>query len=218
MRIFWCRLDPWLTAPAAARHFCAQAGIPTGDFIRPEDLVPHAAGRYLLLEGFRQYCPGAPLPELRTAPGGKPYFSGGPPFFSISHAGSIALCAFSRGAVGVDVEAVSAFDPSLLPAFHPREQAYLRTLPAGSEAPVLCQLWTRKESLLKARGGVLADLLDQESLLTPEGRWRDRASGFFLRPVPLPDPACMAAVSAREDGPLLLTRLELPSAFEGAPR
>lgn len=218
MEIFWCRLDPWRTDPAAALRFCARAGIPTGDFIRVEDLIPHAAGRYLLGEGFRRYCPGAPLPELRTAPGGKPYFLGGQPCFSISHGGDIALCAFSREAVGADVEAVSAFDPSLLPAFHPREQAYLRTLPAGSGAPVLCELWTRKESLLKARGGVLADLTDQESLLTPEGGWLDRVSGFFLRAVPLPDPAYRAAVNGREDGPLLLTGLELPSVPDGPPR
>ena len=208
MQIFWCRTEPWLKQPAAARAFCARAGIQTEDFLCAEDLVPHAAGRYLLFRGFRQYQPGSRLPPLRRSVNGKPYFAGNRPVFSISHAGNIAVCAFSRAETGMDVEKLVLDSPPL--RLHPEELAYLRQFPEERQTPVLYEMWTRKESLLKAHGGILADLLEQESLITPDGRWKECIDGFRLCRIPFPDPAYIAAVSTKEDGPDTLTCLELP--------
>lgn len=210
MVVFWCGTGPWLARPDIARRFCQRAGVPAGDFFSDGDLVPHAAGRYLLLRGFRRYAPGVPLPPLETSPNGKPRFAGGRPAFSISHAGGAACCAFGESELGVDLEEIAPLDAPPLSALRPEERAYLRRLPEGRRAAAFFQLWTRKESLLKARGGTLADLLRQESLLTPEGRWKERTGGFRVRGLPFPDPAYAAAVSAREDGPVLFVRLELP--------
>lgn len=211
MNIFWCYTGPWLAAPAATERFCARAGIPTEDFFRREDLVPHAAGRYLLLQGFRLLRPDQPLPALAEGPSGKPYFSGDGPAFSLSHTGGLAVCAFASSALGVDVEEIGPVDPLLLPALHPEERAGLQRLPEADRAAAFFRLWTRKESLLKARGGVLADIFEQESLLTPEGRWRERAGDLLLRDIPLPDPACAASVCTREAGPMALVQLTLPA-------
>lgn len=219
MRIFWCGTEPWLARPALVRRFCARAGLPTGDFISHEDLVPHAAGRYLLIQGFRQYRPDAVPPPLSRTESGKPYFPGGQPAFSISHTGKIAVCAFSRMEIGVDAEEIEHIEPFMLSflRFHPEELAYLRAFPPERQAAAFCRLWARKESLLKARGGVLADLLEQESVITPEGRWKDSLGGFFLRGLILPGSGCAAAVSAKEGGTVILTRLELPENEEELP-
>lgn len=217
MQIFWCRTEPWLARPAVARYFCTQLGISTGDFFSCGDLVPHAAGRYLLLQGFRQYRPGRRLPPLAHSPCGRPYFPGNQPIFSISHAGKIAVCAFSRLETGADVEEIAPVGAPLLQLLRPEELAYLWQFPAGCQAAVFYQLWTQKESLVKARGGVLADVLEQESLISPEGRWKDRLDGFLLRRVPFPDPAYALSVSTRDGSPPVLTRLELPDRIDQLP-
>lgn len=209
MQIFWCRTEPWLAQPAVVHAFCAQAGIRTEEFLCHEDLVPHAAGRYLLFRGFQQCQPDSRLPPLLQGPGGKPYFFGNQPFFNISHAGNIAVCAFSKAETGVDVEEIVPDGPAHS-FLHPEELAYLQRFPEELQASVFYRLWTQKESLLKAHGGVLADIWEQESLITPEGQWKDCVGGFLLRRISFPDPAYTAAVSTKEKGPVTLTRLELP--------
>ena len=211
MRIVWCRTDPWLAAPAVAECFCGREGIATRDFFRAEDLVPHAAGRFLLRMGFRQYSPGRPFPTLRRVPGHeKPRFSGEPLSFSISHAGAVAVCAFSEGEIGADVEQVTPVAPPLLSVLRPEELAYLRQFPEAGQAEAFCHLWAQKESLIKARGGALADISEQESVITPGLLWKDRLDGFFLRRLPFPEPGYVLSVSAEEVSPAVITRLELP--------
>lgn len=218
MQIFWCRTDPWLALPSVARHFCAQAGIPTGDFLCHGDLVPHAAGRYLLLHGFRQYKPGGRLPSLLLSPGGKPHFPGNQPAFSISHSGKIAVCAFSGTETGVDVEEIAPVEPEQLILLHPEELACLRSLPEARRIPAFYHLWTQKESLLKAQGGVLADILEQESLITPDGQWKSRLDGFLLRRIPFPDPAYALSVCTKEEGgTAVLIRVALPDSIDQLP-
>lgn len=196
--------------PAVVQAFCAQAGILTEEFLFHEDLVPHAAGRYLLLRGFRQYQPGSRMPQLLQSPSGKPYFLGNRPIFSISHAGNIAVCAFSQTEAGIDVEKIVPVDLPLQSFLHSDELAYLQQFPEECQASVFYRLWTQKESLIKAHGGVLADILEQESLITPEGRWKSCKDGFLLRRISFPDPAYIAAISTKEKGPVTLTCLELP--------
>lgn len=210
MTIFWCRTDPWLAAPRAAVRFCEREGISTRDFFRAEELVPHAAGRFLLRAGFRRCRPGCPVPPVHPAPGGKPRFPGGRPAFSISHAGAVAVCAFSEGEIGVDVEQAGAVEPSLLSILRPEELAFLQRTARAARPQVFYRLWTQKESLIKARGGTLADMFDQESVITPDLCWKDRLDGFFLRRPPFPEPGYVLAVSAGAEEPVTITRLELP--------
>lgn len=94
---------------------------------------------------------------FEIGPHGKPHLP--PPnhelHFNLSHCGDLALVALCRvGPVGIDVEPAGRM-PSLLdcePAFcHPQEIARLPPSPE-ERAACLLELWTSKESLLKALG------------------------------------------------------------------
>lgn len=100
---------------------------------------------------------GAPLPAdspagLKAAairgPHGKPFLPGSGVEFSISHSRGLAACAVEDVTVGVDVERVRAFNPTLIRRIcAPREEA----LTAGDDS-LLTQLWTCKESHMKLTG------------------------------------------------------------------
>lgn len=214
MTIFWCRTDPWLAAPHVVEYFCEREGILTQDFFRMEELVPHAAGRFLLRMGFRQYRPDRGLPPVQQIPGGKPHFPGGKLAFSISHAGSVAVCAISEYEIGVDVEQVTDVEPSLLSILRPEELACFRRFPKAEQARIFHRLWTQKESLIKARGGTLADIFDQESVITPDLLWKNCLDGFFLRSLPFPEAGYILSVSARAEESAVITRLELPRGID----
>lgn len=85
--------------------------------------------------------------------------------FNVSHSYDKGLIAVARARdVGVDLECARADIPAELIAeiaFHPREAAVLRALPAETRRPVFFQWWTRKEAYMKARGIGLTDDLRQ---------------------------------------------------------
>lgn len=60
---------------------------------------PHAAGLTLL-----EMLYGAPLPEIRRTPLGKPYFVDTPLHFSISHTPNYVFAAISDTPIGIDAE------------------------------------------------------------------------------------------------------------------
>jgi 4'-phosphopantetheinyl transferase len=91
--------------------------------------------------------------------------------FNISHADELVVVAIAANrAVGVDVErrqemAVAALADRF---FAPEETASLRAMPAGSQIDRFFNLWTLKESYIKALGVGLSVPLDQFSFeLTP---------------------------------------------------
>lgn len=63
----------------------------------------HDAGRQLLREMYREKT-GQPMPQILTAPRGKPYFAEGNLHFSISHTKSYVFCALSENPIGIDAE------------------------------------------------------------------------------------------------------------------
>ncbi|WP_435971478.1 4'-phosphopantetheinyl transferase family protein [Streptomyces sp. Qhu_M48] len=87
-------------------------------------------------------------------PHGRPYVRGGGVHFSLSHTRELVVIALASQPVGVDVEAVpderAAAD--LAPRMHPREAAEIGRLAEADRPPAVARCWTRKESLLKARG------------------------------------------------------------------
>ena len=80
--------------------------------------------------------------------------------FSVSHAAGFVACLLSwHREVGVDVEPIHQVDGMLNIAdqyFAPAEIAFLRTLPADEQSRGFLELWTLKESYLKARGSGLS--------------------------------------------------------------
>lgn len=90
---------------------------------------------------------------------GKPELSGAQPWhFNVSHAGEWILLAISRQPVGTDVEQLQpAFDRTDLVAqsFSVAEQQYIRT--SSDPITAFYQLWTCKESIVKATGKGIDD-------------------------------------------------------------
>ena len=97
-------------------------------------------------------------------PEGKPYLDGGRgPCFNLSNSGGLAVVALARRSVGIDIEEVRpgfADDQIAERFFSVAEVAQLRALPDESQERAFFECWTRKEALLKAKGGGLSLPLD----------------------------------------------------------
>lgn len=88
---------------------------------------------------------------------GKPYAHGC--FFSVSHSGRIAAIAVDDTEIGMDVEQLP--DESRLKIadrfYHPAERQYVKQ--ADDPCRAFCEIWTRKEAVLKMTGeGISTDL------------------------------------------------------------
>jgi len=118
---------------------------------------------------------------------GKPAFpNGGNLHFNISHSGQWAVCALANVPVGVDVERLRKVNPALAERFFaPDEVAALKALSPEMQTEKLIQLWTLKESFLKAIGRGLTRNLNsfsvrrQGSLYSITGD--DSASDYHLK-------------------------------------
>ncbi len=93
--------------------------------------------------------------------------------FNLSNAHGMVVCAVSRHEhLGVDVEDVTRSGETLDIAdrfFSPSEVRALRALPTARQRPRFFELWTLKESYIKARGLGLAIPLDQFSFQLDHG-------------------------------------------------
>lgn len=110
----------------------------------------------------RNHC-GKPLAQAADGtPDGTPA-----PYFNLSHAGELTICAVSAQAVvGVDIEPHDNGTALLAVAdqyFSERELADLKALPEETQAAAFFDYWTLKEAYLKARGEGLVQPLDSFS-------------------------------------------------------
>ncbi|MBP3720394.1 MAG: 4'-phosphopantetheinyl transferase superfamily protein [Clostridia bacterium] len=108
---------------------------------------------------------------------GRPWLPDYPEFhFSLSHAGSWAVCAVGPAPVGCDVERLGRGDERLVRRFfHPGErEALAREKDPEAWDRLFTRIWTRKESYLKAVGRGLSLPLDSFQTLREEpGVWYD---------------------------------------------
>ena len=83
---------------------------------------------------------------------GKPFIEDYPDFhFNISHSGNWVVCAISNMPVGIDIELMKPIDYSLAEHFfYPRE--YERLVNAENKSDCFYDIWTLKESFIKAVG------------------------------------------------------------------
>ena len=168
-------IDVWsvdLEAPAAAVERFASLLAPgeteRANRFRFEHLRRHftvARGALRIFLG--RYLGVAPANvELSTGPRGKPAVVAAEALsFNVSHSGTIAMFAFTRGGeIGVDVEAMRPM-PDLLDLanrfFCAEETAELMSLPAPDRERAFFRCWTRKESYIKAIGEGLHVPLDR---------------------------------------------------------
>jgi|WetSurMetagenome_2_1015567.scaffolds.fasta_scaffold444104_1 4'-phosphopantetheinyl transferase len=132
-----------------------------GRFRFYEDRARFAAGRAALRILLGRYARIDPA-SIRIIPSsnGKPMIEPGTPAslfeFSVSHSGGKILIAFSRGIpVGVDIERIRRgidIEGIVSRYFAPEENEDFLTLPQSARVEAFFAAWTRKESILKARG------------------------------------------------------------------
>jgi len=119
---------------------------------------------------------------VRTASRGKPEVD--PTYgidFNTSRSGGLSVVAVSRGRVGVDIEAMRPIDDALELAdglFTDEERRFLRSAPRATRDDALLELWTRKESVVKAFGAGLSAPLDTFEVSRAGGS-RDAYHGRF---------------------------------------
>ncbi len=130
-------------------------------------IASHAALRQILTDCLKERSKFTP-PEIpfRTNSYGKPALAGpveGRLEFNLTHSGDIALVAITSSTeVGVDVEIVRPMPDALQIAkrfFSTAESDALKQLPAAEQANAFLNLWTRKESFVKATGLGIANSL-----------------------------------------------------------
>ena len=102
--------------------------------------------------------------------GGKPLCDGA--FLSLSHSGSMAMCAVGGAPVGCDIERIDSADFDIAPkVFLPGELEYIGAAESEDGARRrFAALWTLKESYMKMTGQGLALAPERIEILLPELR------------------------------------------------
>lgn len=107
--------------------------------------------------------------ELPRSASGKPFYPGDTAFcFNLSHAGRYVALALGSAPVGVDCERVQSqrdWDAIAARFFAPVECDWLAQFDAGERCRRFFELWSRKESVLKASGDGLSGALNAFSAI-----------------------------------------------------
>lgn len=103
-----------------------------------------------------------PLPFAYTKEG-KPYLEGCSDFcFNISHTKEWVAVAVGTADIGVDIELLRTYKPTVAKRFfHPEEYSLLETLPPQLHNEMFTRLWTLKESYVKYTGTGIANNFDK---------------------------------------------------------
>lgn len=144
--------------------------------------------------------------ELRYSSKGKPVLVPGREQdlrFSVAHSGGLALIAFARMDVGVDIERIRTVPRErrlIMRVFPQATRAVLAALPAAERREAFFAAWTQREALVKAIGGALLathDPLDFQWPHLPAPRHFEHAADDGATTTwtvaPLPQPAGFAA-------------------------
>lgn len=145
----------------------ALSAIPLTDVVMAA--APQGARRTAWLAGralLSRVC--SPLPEIIYGEQGKPAFAREQAlWFNLSHSGdNIALLLSDEGEVGCDIEVIRPRPrwPSLVSAFYSTgEQAEIAAERPEHQLAAFWRIWTRKEALVKQRGGGVWQMADIDS-------------------------------------------------------
>ncbi len=140
------------------------------------------------------------LPVIARSEQGKPYFPNHPEYcFNLSHSGRFALCALDELPVGADIERIRPHHPKLADRIcSPEELDWLERQPDKTSA--LCQLWTRKEALVKHHGtGLTAPLRAIRVPLSPTSE----QDGLVFHSIATPE-FCLCVCGHSTPAPVIL--------------
>jgi 4'-phosphopantetheinyl transferase len=191
-------------------------------FFREEDRVKFTLQRAHLRTRLGAYLNAMPRKiEFVQNEYGKPSVAAGPSGleFNVSGSGDYGLMAFSKSAVGVDIEKYREIGLIELAedVFSPGECRELKALPEELRTRGFFNAWTRKEAFIKATGRGLSFRLNRFSVnLTPgipaqllqiEGE-EYHANDWNLKELPAPEGYAVAVV--RRGGPFSVSLREVP--------
>ena len=110
----------------------------------------HEAALRLLAQKYEALW-GRSLPEIALRPDGKPFFTDGPGYFSISHTKNYVFCALSDSEVGFDAEQSRTVSRNAAEKILSADE---KAVFEASEDPdrQFLQFWTLKEAYLKYTG------------------------------------------------------------------
>ena len=111
----------------------------------------HEAGRALLERMYRKQF-GQPLPPIFREKNGKPYFSGHPVYFSISHTRRHVFCALSSRSIGIDAEELDRPVKPQLARHILSANELEQYLKAEDPQRALLTFWVLKEAAAKETG------------------------------------------------------------------
>lgn len=164
---------------------------------RWQDRQANILGKLLLHFGLKQQSLKISLNDIEYSEYKKPYLRNGP-FFNISHSGNYVGCAISNEEIGVDIEQILDMDfGAFQKVFTPREWEYINQSKKDMMKPRFYQVWTRKESVIKANGkGMYIDLKDFDVL---ENRLSLYSERYLWSEVDIaPDYSCNITIKGTE--------------------
>ena len=125
----------------------------------PDKKLSVAAGM-LARRGIAQYFGISPKEvAFRCSKTGKPYADGLDIHYSLSHSGTMAVCAISDRPVGIDIEKVRNVNMRVAQKmFTPKEQYYIFSDKKKIQRRFF-EIWTKKEAYVKKMGTGISDFL-----------------------------------------------------------
>lgn len=142
----------------------------------------------------------SPLPEMRYSEQGKPAFADDTPlWFNLSHCNDdIALLLSDEGEVGCDIEVIRPRDNcrALMNAvFSPGERAEVEAERPEQQLAAFWRIWTRKEAIIKQRGGSAWQISTVDSTLPSALSVSQIQTGSLSLAVCTPTPFILTAAS-----------------------
>ncbi len=102
--------------------------------------------------------------DIKTGPYGKPYCDELPFSFSLSHSGNFSACAICEREIGLDIQQLSEYKENLARrSFAAQEREYIEA--SDDKDMAFTQIWSMKESFIKALGTGLHTPLDSFSVM-----------------------------------------------------
>ena len=107
---------------------------------------------------------------IKRSPKGKPFFPAMPKLhFNITHSRTHIAIALSDTPIGIDLEPLRQYRPTLVRrCFHPDEATYLDTIAEEQKAEAFTRLWTIKEAYVKYTGTGIADSFHKFAISLPQ--------------------------------------------------
>ena len=122
--------------------------------IKTQGCDRHEVGRTLLRWKYEELW-GRALPEIIVTETGKPQFSDGSGFFSLSYTGGFCCCALCDAPVGLDVEMIRSVSANAISRVLSREE-WLQYSVSPDPAECFLRFWTLKEAYCKFTGQGIA--------------------------------------------------------------